>query len=559
MRQAPVLPEMVGDLSALPTLATTAVGASGETADAGLFSTILANALSLAAGADLPSDSSQSLLGQLVGNTGQLSLLGNALNGIGSELGLAELAGLGLSEEELLLLQQMDLGQLLASLPALVGNEQAPEGMPALGEDLLAQLQQAVLEQPTLLTRSATETADQPATTEPIADLPEQPEPILDTKVFVSREIWEVLIQGVSESTAENPVESTLVMEEPSGLGEETSTATKDATSALMAAAARQAIPAVVTDTAMSGTNDVETSPGARSAETPASSQEDAAADRLAAAFERRLFEGNGTLRSRMQNKQESVPAGQGQPQVASDRKPPTTPRFVVPEEARVTPEPVTLARTALKAEGSLKAPTEMLAHLDELLGRPVGPDFERLGLDPNSLDSNAPVEDRNASVLARIDRFEFVQRMTQALQRAQAQSPKHMELQLNPPSLGKLRIQVAEVDGELTAKIEAQTQTARSLLVEQLPALSRHLVEHGIQIQRVVVDEMNTGTSAPSSAGANADSSHQGDNSDPQQHSEPQRQPEQRDEEQTNDPERGRPLSMSDLLAHAPGMDRTI
>ena len=179
--------------------------------------------------------------------------------------------------------------------------------------------------------------------------------------------------------------------------------------------------------------------PAGRVAEPQVSSQEDAAADRLAAAFERRLFEGNGTLRGQRQNKQESVPIDQSQLQVTSTRKPATVPRFVVPEEARVTPEPVTLARTALKAQGSLKAPTEMLAHLDELLGRPVGPDFERLGLDPNSLDSNAPVEDRNASVLARIDRFEFVHRMTQALQRAQAQSPKHMELQLKPPVIGKV------------------------------------------------------------------------------------------------------------------------
>jgi hypothetical protein len=162
--------------------------------------------------------------------------------------------------------------------------------------------------------------------------------------------------------------------------------------------------------------------------------------------------------------------------------------------------------------------------------------------------------EDRNATVLARIDRVEFVNRMTQALERARLESPKSIELELNPPSLGKLRIEVVDVDGQLTARIQTESSSARTLLLEHLPVLDRHLGEHGIEMQRLQVDHAKE-TSSMAAGGGNPDS-----RQNPQSQDQPRQQHPPWQWSQRNDEgERAPPISLAELLALAPGMDRMI
>lgn len=170
--------------------------------------------------------------------------------------------------------------------------------------------------------------------------------------------------------------------------------------------------------------------------------------------------------------------------------------------------------------------------------------------LTPAEQKSDAPVQDKNATVLARMDRFEFVARITDALEKARAQSPRHLEVDLHPPALGRMRLQVVNDAGILTARIETETPVARSLLNDQMPVLGRHLEQQGVQIQRFeVIHRPEITTAGESMLGfgqsTNSNSANQG-----------RRRGRWNEDDAADTP---RPLSMADLLTMAPGMNRLI
>jgi hypothetical protein len=200
-----------------------------------------------------------------------------------------------------------------------------------------------------------------------------------------------------------------------------------------------------------------------------------------------------------------------------------------------------------------------ILKQVDKLLGRSPQADLvaERgvSVLTPEELKTTSTtVEDRNATALARVDRGEFVNRVMQALERAHIEQPKRIEVELHPPALGKLKVQVIERNGELTARIEVHSQATRSLLLDNLPTLDRNLGEHGVQIQRFQVDQTNTGYSSLGDS----------PKEQPQQNLTGQ---DQREHPRSTgffnpvdeDAERGPPLSLAELLGLADGMDRLI
>jgi hypothetical protein len=198
-----------------------------------------------------------------------------------------------------------------------------------------------------------------------------------------------------------------------------------------------------------------------------------------------------------------------------------------------------------------------VLKTVEKLLGRAPKEDLvNERGvsiLTPDELKAPASVEDRNATALARVDRSEFVNRVVQALERAHLEQPKRIEIELQPPALGKLKVQVIEHQGELTARIEVQSSTTRNLLVDNLPTLDRHLGEHGVQIQRFAVDQTNTGDSGLGD--------HQ---NQPQQNfggQDPRREQPGREifRPGDEDVERGPSISLADLFGLADGMDRVI
>jgi flagellar hook-length control protein FliK len=63
------------------------------------------------------------------------------------------------------------------------------------------------------------------------------------------------------------------------------------------------------------------------------------------------------------------------------------------------------------------------------------------------------------------------------------------VRLRLHPPELGSLRVEVTVRAGAMTARLEAETAAAKSLLLESLPALRDRLGEQNIRVERFDVD----------------------------------------------------------------------
>lgn len=95
------------------------------------------------------------------------------------------------------------------------------------------------------------------------------------------------------------------------------------------------------------------------------------------------------------------------------------------------------------------------------------------------------------------VDSARFLSRVAKAFLSAQ-QRDGEVRLRLSPPELGSLRLQVSVQDGVMVARLETETEAARSSLVSNLPALRERLAEQGVRIERFDIDLMQrppTGT----------------------------------------------------------------
>jgi len=88
-------------------------------------------------------------------------------------------------------------------------------------------------------------------------------------------------------------------------------------------------------------------------------------------------------------------------------------------------------------------------------------------------------------------DRARFVQRVARAFQ-AVGKSNGSIRLRLSPPELGSLRLEITVRNGLLTARVEAETPTARNLLLDNLPALRDRLAQQDIKIKQFDVALMD-------------------------------------------------------------------
>jgi len=90
-------------------------------------------------------------------------------------------------------------------------------------------------------------------------------------------------------------------------------------------------------------------------------------------------------------------------------------------------------------------------------------------------------------------DRARFIQRVSGAIRSAQSREGE-IHLQLRPPELGLLRIEIAVKQGVLTAHLETETSAARAILLDNLPALRERLAEQEIRIEKFDVDVRDEG-----------------------------------------------------------------
>ena len=99
---------------------------------------------------------------------------------------------------------------------------------------------------------------------------------------------------------------------------------------------------------------------------------------------------------------------------------------------------------------------------------------------------------------LTEVERVRFIQRVARAVQGAQ-ESDGVVRLRLSPPELGALRVEMRVDGGQLTARIEAETQQTRQLLLDNLPSLRERLEQQDIKITRFDVDLFSNTTGNPS------------------------------------------------------------
>ena len=85
-------------------------------------------------------------------------------------------------------------------------------------------------------------------------------------------------------------------------------------------------------------------------------------------------------------------------------------------------------------------------------------------------------------------DRVRFVQRIARAFEGA-GRDGGTMRMRLHPSELGQLRLEVTIRDGALTARMETETQAAKNIILDSLPALRERLAQQDIKIQQFDVD----------------------------------------------------------------------
>jgi len=92
------------------------------------------------------------------------------------------------------------------------------------------------------------------------------------------------------------------------------------------------------------------------------------------------------------------------------------------------------------------------------------------------------------ANNLNQADQNRFLQRVARAFDAAKNRDGE-IRLRLSPPELGSLRLEVRVQQGGMIARLEAETPAARTLLIDNLPALRERLAEQGVHIEQFDVD----------------------------------------------------------------------
>jgi flagellar hook-length control protein FliK len=81
-------------------------------------------------------------------------------------------------------------------------------------------------------------------------------------------------------------------------------------------------------------------------------------------------------------------------------------------------------------------------------------------------------------------DRVRFVQRVARAFEAAAGRGGP-IRLRLHPPELGAIRLEISIRRGAVTARIEAETETAQRMLLDNLSGLRQRLAEHPLRVER--------------------------------------------------------------------------
>lgn len=114
-----------------------------------------------------------------------------------------------------------------------------------------------------------------------------------------------------------------------------------------------------------------------------------------------------------------------------------------------------------------------------------------------SSTPATAPDRSPAGSGVGDVDRVRFLQRVSTAFRAADEQGGQ-IRLRLSPPELGSLKLELSVHNGLMTAHVQAETDTARNLLLDHLPQLRERLADHNIKIDHFDVELMNQQSGTP-------------------------------------------------------------
>ena len=170
-------------------------------------------------------------------------------------------------------------------------------------------------------------------------------------------------------------------------------------------------------------------------------------------------------------------------------------PALAEPDTVVGTQENISVAKEASPVQSSPSSPAVVNSASDEaaaaVLRSPTGPTGEGSTV-------NADLD-----LVSTIDRARFAQRVSRAFQTAHVREGQ-IQLRLSPPELGSLRISITVHEGVVSAKVEAETAAARSVLLDNLPALRERLAEQEIRIEKFDVDVRRDGGQETGNSGPN-------------------------------------------------------
>lgn len=106
----------------------------------------------------------------------------------------------------------------------------------------------------------------------------------------------------------------------------------------------------------------------------------------------------------------------------------------------------------------------------------------------PAQGSSNNPTQQTTEPTVDTADRVRFVERVAQAF-KAQSNENGTIRMRLSPEELGSLRIEITIRNGTMHARVETETQEARNILMDNLPALRDRLATHNIKVEQFEID----------------------------------------------------------------------
>ncbi|HEY2760484.1 MAG TPA: flagellar hook-length control protein FliK, partial [Pirellulales bacterium] len=170
---------------------------------------------------------------------------------------------------------------------------------------------------------------------------------------------------------------------------------------------------------------------------------------------------------------------------------------------------------TSQSAQANL--PASLTGHVSPAANNPAATNAPAR-IDLSAAESKFVVTTPRSAATA-VDQGRFIQRVTNAFKSIDEQGGQ-MRLRLSPPELGSLKVEVSVRNGVMTARLETENNTTRSLLLDNLPALRERLAGQNIKIHTFDVDLKQDGTGngsanpSPDFSGARQGSSRSPNNS---------------------------------------------